>query len=326
MPRSARLDLVGLLQHVIVRGIEKRRIFFDDQDRRLFLSRFSKLIEEMEIDCLAWALLPNHFHLLLRPQKTKMASFMRRLLTGYAVYFNLRHGRSGHLFQNRYKSIVCQEDPYLLELVRYIHLNPIRARLVKEMKELDYYRWSGHAVLMGNQQLQGQTVDEVLAYYGNRIGVARRDYRRFVMDGILQGRRDELVGGGLRRSLGLSGLDMIQDYDERVLGNGEFIEQLRKVKEISDRLPAVLSLKELIVRIARAFEINPEDLTHRNRRREIVEIRSIISYFATREMGHNGAELGRALNISRSAVSIAANRGKEAVEKNPKLRKLIENN
>jgi chromosomal replication initiation ATPase DnaA len=119
---------------------------------------------------------------------------------------------------------------------------------------------------------------------------------------------------------------MIQDYDERVLGNGEFIEQLRKVKEISDRLPAVLSLKELIVRIARAFEINPEDLTHRNRRREIVEIRSIISYFATREMGHNGAELGRALNISRSAVSIAANRGEEAVEKNPKLRKLIENN
>jgi hypothetical protein len=194
------------------------------------------------------------------------------------------------------------------------------------MKELDYYRWSGHAVLMGNQKLRGQTVDEVLAYYGNRIGVARRDYRRFVMDGILQGRRDELVGGGLRRSLELSGLEMIQDYDERVLGNGEFIEQLRKEKGISDRLPAVLSLKELIVRIARAFEINPEDLRHRNRRREIVEIRSIISYFATREMGHNGAELGRALNISRSAVSIAADRGEEAVEKNPKLRKLIENN
>src|SRR4030066_69412 len=99
MPRSARLDLSGLLQHVIVRGIEKRDIFFDDYDRRFFLTRFTELLEEMNIDCLAWALLPNHFHLLLRPRKTKLASFMRRLLTSYAVFFNLRHGRSGHLFQ-----------------------------------------------------------------------------------------------------------------------------------------------------------------------------------------------------------------------------------
>ncbi len=113
MPRVARLDVTGVLQHVIVRGIEKRSIFLDDEDRQSFLIRFSDLLVETETDCLAWALIPNHTHLLLRPKLVKLASLMRRLLTGYAVTFNLRHHRSGHLFQNRYKSIVCQEDPYL---------------------------------------------------------------------------------------------------------------------------------------------------------------------------------------------------------------------
>jgi len=326
MPRSSRIDLAGLLQHVIVRGIEQRNIFFDDVDRRFFLSRFSKLLEEVKIDCLAWALLPNHLHLLLRPKQTKLAAFMRRLLTSYAVYFNLRHGRSGHLFQNRYKSIVCQSDLYLLELIRYIHLNPFRAGLVRGMNELDGYPWSGHAVIMGNQRLPEQTMDEVLTYFSDRVGVARKRYRKFIMDGISQGRRDELVGGGLRRSQTLNGLEEIQVYDERVLGNGDFIEQLRKDKEISDRLPSVLPLKELIERIARVFNMDPKDLRQRSRKRESVEARSILSYFALREMMHNGAELGRMLNISRSAVCIAADRGKEVVRKNPTLRKIIESN
>ena len=83
---------------------------------------------------------------------------MRRLLTGYAIHFNLRHRRSGHLFQDRYKSIVCEEDPYLLELVRYIHLNPVRAGLVKDVGGLDRYPWSGHSVLLGKRVMQGQAV------------------------------------------------------------------------------------------------------------------------------------------------------------------------
>ena len=123
MPRTARIDLPGLLQHVIVRGIERRDIFVDDRDRRLFLERLSQLLSKTDVECLAWALMSNHFHLLLRLRSTKLSVFMRRLLTGYAIVFNLLHKRSGHLFQNRYKSIVCQEDAYLLELVRYIHFS-----------------------------------------------------------------------------------------------------------------------------------------------------------------------------------------------------------
>jgi putative transposase len=121
MPRTARLDIPGLLQHVIVRGIERRDIFMDDDDRRDFVQRFQFLLEQAGVDCLAWSLMSNHyFHLLVHPRQTTLAKFMRRLLTGYAVSFNLRHKRTGHLFQNRYKSIVCDEDSYLLELVRYI--------------------------------------------------------------------------------------------------------------------------------------------------------------------------------------------------------------
>jgi len=109
MPRAARIDIPNILQHVIVRGIEKRDIFLDDSDRAAFVQRFSALLQETGTQCLAWALMSNHFHLLMRPTREKLSSFMRRLLTGYAVNFNHRYKRSGHLFQNRYKSIICDE-------------------------------------------------------------------------------------------------------------------------------------------------------------------------------------------------------------------------
>ena len=155
MPRAARLDIPGLLQHVIVRGIEKRDIFLDDRDRNLFLERLSKLLKDAETLCYTWSLIPNHFHLLLMPTRFTLALLMRRLLTGYAVAFNFTHNRREHLFRNRYKSIVCEKDAYLLELIRYIHFNPIRAGLVNTLKELDRYPWSGQAVLMGRRKMDG---------------------------------------------------------------------------------------------------------------------------------------------------------------------------
>lgn len=123
MPRQARKDSPGALHHIIARGIERRTIFNDDQDRDSFIDRLGTIIEQTGTECYAWALIPNRFHLLLRTGNAPIATVMRRLLTGHAVTFNRRHRRSGHLFQNRYKSILCQEDPYLLERVRYIHSN-----------------------------------------------------------------------------------------------------------------------------------------------------------------------------------------------------------
>ena len=135
MPRKAGIDAAGALHHIIVRGIERRKIFYDDADRDAFVTRLGQVLIETHTDCFAWALIPNHVHLLLRTGLTPIATVMRRLLTGYAVQFNRRHRRHGHIFQNRYKSILCQEDPYLKELVRYIHLNPLRAGLSRIFHE-----------------------------------------------------------------------------------------------------------------------------------------------------------------------------------------------
>ena len=154
MPRKARIDAPGALQHIIVRGIERRKIFYDDTDRDNFLQRLGVVLVDTDTPCFAWALIPNHLHLLLRTGLAPIATVMRRLLTGYAVSFNRRHRRHGQLFQNRYKSILCQKDAYLLELVRYIHLNPLRAKIVLELKKLDKYAYCGHSVVMGKTNME----------------------------------------------------------------------------------------------------------------------------------------------------------------------------
>jgi REP element-mobilizing transposase RayT len=215
MPRQARLDAPGVLQHVMARGIERRKIFADDKDRFSFLERLAVILEETQTQCYAWTLIPNHFHLLLRTGPTSLSKVMRRLMTGYAVTFNHRHRRAGHLFQNRYKSVVCEEDPYLLELIRYIHLNPLRAKIVADLKALDKYAWTGHSVLIGKQKnllisdivpinnneklLAEVTIEDVLKHFGKRLKDARRNYHRFVEKGIKHGRREDLQGGGLIR-------------------------------------------------------------------------------------------------------------------------------
>jgi REP element-mobilizing transposase RayT len=151
MPRLARLDAPGALHHIIIRGIERRKIFRDNKDRDNFIDRLSDLLPATQTACYAWDFIPNHAHFLFR-SSGEISTLMRRLLTGYAIYFNRRHRRHGQLFQNRYKSIICQEDMYFRELVRYIHLNPLRAKNVSDIKELNKYPYSGYSVLMGRKK------------------------------------------------------------------------------------------------------------------------------------------------------------------------------
>ena len=202
MPRQARLDAPGTLHHVIVRGIEKRMIVDDGKDRENFVKRMGEIALDSATTIYAWSLMSNHAHLLLRSGKKGLSGFMRRLLSGYAISYNIRHKRYGHLFENRYKSIVCEEDAYFRELVRYIHLNPLRATLVKSLRELDGYPWCGHSVVMDRKRHEWQDRDYVLSWFGRREAEARTAYRRYVKEGIEDGRRPELVGGGLIRSLG----------------------------------------------------------------------------------------------------------------------------
>lgn len=245
---------------------------------------------------------------------------MRRLLTGYAITFNKRHNRVGHLFQNRYKSIVCEEDPYLLELVRYIHLNQLRARIVKSLAELDRYPWSGHAVIIGNQQLEGEQTEEILAYFGKRKKTAMSKYRQFVADGIGQGRRSDLIGGGLRRSRGNTiAREQVESFDERVLGSSEFVEYLRKEKNMHERLSSGLSLE----RVAESFGLTADSLRRSGRMPQVVEARGMVCYFAVRELGKSGTEVGSVLNMKRSGVCLAARRGEKIVEEKPEIRERV---
>ena len=166
MPRGPRLDAPGVLHPVMARGIARQQIFQDDADREDFVQRLARLAETEALTVYAWALLPNHFHLLVRTGRQPLARSMRSLLTGYAGAFNRRYRRSGHLFQNRYKSVVCDEEVYFLELVRYLHLNPLRARIVADMEGLANYAYSGHVALVGTRAYGWQDTEAVLTQFG----------------------------------------------------------------------------------------------------------------------------------------------------------------
>jgi REP element-mobilizing transposase RayT len=202
MPRGPRLDAPGTLHHVILRGIERGKIFDNDRDREDFITRMGSIAVDTGTSIYAWALMTNHAHILLRSSTASLPTFMRRFLSGYAISYNRRHRRYGHLFQNRYKSIVCEEDPYFKELVRYIHLNPLRAGLVETLAKLDRYQWCGHCVIMNRCQNDWQDRGYVLKWFGRKEGDAKKSYKEFVKKGIAIGKRPDLTGGGLIRSMG----------------------------------------------------------------------------------------------------------------------------
>jgi len=218
---------------VIIRRIEKRPIVDDGKDRKEFVLRMSNIGTEEKTPVYAWTLLTNHAHILLRSGPRGLSKFMRRLLTSYAICYNHRHKRHGHLFQNRYKSIICEEDAYFQELLRYIHLNPIRAHIVPTIAKLDAYPWCGHAVILGRRKHEWQDRGYVSRWFGTHDKEATKNYRLYVQEGIPLGSRPELVGGGLIRSLGgWSNVISMRRHgdralsDERILGTGAFVEQI----------------------------------------------------------------------------------------------------
>lgn len=250
---------------------------------------------------------------------------MQRLLTGYALTFNRRHRRNGHLFQNRYKSVLCQEDAYLLELVRYIHLNPLRARVVSETGELERYLFCGHGVLMGKYENDWQDVDYVLKRFGRRRGAARKQYREFVRKGIERGRRPELVGGGLVRSLG--GWEAVKTVrrsdkrfkgDERILGDGDFVESVltagnERLERRAYLKAAGYDFERLMDRVAEVLEIPVQKILRQGKFARTVEGRSVLCYWANRELGISTVALAIKLNIAQSTVTQSVRRGEKIV-------------
>jgi len=312
MARQARLDAPGVLHHVMARGPDRQRIFRDDPDREDFLRRVGALADSEAWEVSAWALIPNHFHLLVRTGKSGLSRNMRVLMSGYSGYFNRRHGRKGHVFQNRFKSVVCEEDEYFPELVRYLHLNPVRAGIVGDMKDPARYPYTGHSGLMGKVKRPWQAVDRVLWMFGENRRRARRGYERFVCEGIGKGRRPELMGGGLLRSQGVRELRRGREsyrFDERVLGSSAFVTALMEELDRRDAVPrTTVTLEELTARIGKSFGVAPEALRGGGRRRKVSEARTVLCRVWNGYLGRSGRELGRYLGISPQAVYGAVRR------------------
>jgi REP element-mobilizing transposase RayT len=326
MPRQSRLDTPGALHHIIARGNERRKIFEDKRDCKEFLVRLGDILSGTETICYAWAIIPNHFHLFLRTGSFPIATIMRRLLTTYAIYFNRRHRRYGHLFQNRYKSILCQEDPYFQELVRYIHLNPLRAKLVNGIGALDKYPYSGHSALMGMVKNEWQDTEYVLGWFGKGIKQGRSRYHDFMKEGVSMGKRPELTGGGLVRSVGgwLNLMEMRRAKvfvkgDERILGEGDFVEQmLRESGEEFERKSLLKSqgwdLDKLAAYVANLLEIDVSVVWSAGKYRHIVEARSLLCYWAVRDLGVSMTLLAKRLKLSVSAITQSVERGERLKE------------
>jgi REP element-mobilizing transposase RayT len=326
MPRQARIDAPGALHHIIIRGIERKAIFKDNADRANFLERLGRILSETETGCYAWVLIRNHVHLLLKTGLTPIATVMRRLLTGYAVSFNRRYRRHGHLFQNRYKSFLCEEDVYLKELVRYIHLNPLRAKIVNDLKALKKYRWCGHRTLMGKTEADFQDTAYVLKLFGQSTNQARRAYNRFVSKGAKQGRRPDLVGGGLLRSVGGWGaLKGFRDIgvrikgDERLLGSSDFVE--RVLKQADEQLEekyrlqvSAISMEALIEKVAQYFKIDPENLKSASKEQPVTKARRVLCYIAVRKLGYKCTDVSKTVGISAVTVSKAVSLGSKLSE------------
>ena len=320
MPRQARLDAPGTLHHVILRGIARGHIVTDEEDRAAFLRRVGDLTAATGTMVYAWVLLPNHAHLLLRSGPAGLPQFMRRLLTGYAQGYNRRHRRAGHMFQNRYKSIVCEEDAYFQELVRYIHLNPLRARLVPDLTHLDRYPWCGHAGLLGRGTPCWQDRAYVLAWFGQTERAALRAYRGYMREGIPQGRRPELVGGGLVRSLGgwaeVQAIRLRADRvtaDARILGTGPFVDQMLAAGGARLQLQQTSAhrLREtqtLLRKTCQREGISAEELRMGGRRRRLSAVRAQLAVHLVRQLGLSLADAARHLGVSTSGIAKAVAR------------------
>jgi REP element-mobilizing transposase RayT len=308
MARQSRLDAPGALHHVMGRGIDGIPLFVNTKDRQDFIARVADPSSEDALKVYAWALMGNHFHLLIRAATQPLSKCMRRLLTGYVVNYNRRHTRYGHLFQNRYKSILCEEDPYLLELTRYIHLNPLRAGVVKSLKELRGYPWCGHSALMGSVERGWQDTDTVLAYFGKRGKRAIEKYEDFVREGIAAGRGLIRSLGGWSQLLSLRRTMGKVFSEERILGSSAFVadiiseaeQKARETLRLSSKVPDVPSLaKQVCVGEA----IDETELRSGSRKRRVVKARKLFCQIAVKRMGYSGAEVVRFLGVTTSAVN-----------------------
>ncbi|PIP84389.1 MAG: hypothetical protein CO113_18265 [Elusimicrobia bacterium CG_4_9_14_3_um_filter_62_55] len=281
MARKPRWDAPGTIHHVMARGNDGQPIFLDDADRWLFLKIYGEVAGRFNFEGASLCLMGNHFHLLLRLGEVSMARIMRVLLSRYSKAFNKKYGRRGHLFQDRYKSILCGGDDYFMELLRYNDLNPLRAGLVEDPAD---WPWSSHGVYLGRRVIAGINPKFGLSFFGKTPAAARDAYRRYVLAGI---KNPEIVVDPFKAE------DTADEPDE--------VKQARVIAEAGPRLRVREPLEERALRFSRRYGVGVKDLRGRGKNRFLSSVRRRFVLEALND-GERTVDLARYLNRCHSAI------------------------
>ena len=286
MARKPRIEFNGALYHVVARGNRKENIFRTKGDYERYLELISRYKERYHYRLYAFVLMPNHLHLLMEAADVQLSKIMQGLQQSYTAYFNRKYDSVGHLFQGRYKAILCDRDAYLLTLIKYIHLNPMRAKIVKRADE---YLWSSHhAYLRKKQNADLVSVDFVLNLFDPKKTIAIRYYQDF-MDDTICSDREEIYG----------------TIDQRFLGDEKFVEAIadRTRSDIRNKSkPRKYSLREIIAVVETIAHVCPEEIRSKSKSREISRARTVFCRVA-RNFSYKVAEIAEFLEKDPSAIS-----------------------
>lgn len=290
MARQLRITYEGAVYHITARGNEQRPIVRDDRDRAEWRRTLAQMVEHYRVVCHAWVLMDNHYHLLLETPTPNLSRAVRHLNGVYTQRFNRRHQRVGHLFQGRFKAILVEREAYLLELCRYLVLNPVRANIAAHPRD---WAWSSYRATAGDEAAPAWLHTEwILAQFGRTGAAARAAYRRFVADGIVHPSRP-----------------WSQVRGQIYLGSDAFVEQAAALRSSSDspdipraqQRPTALSVEACLARIARAYQLEVPSLLEPTRRPS--EAREVALYAARRVAGATLGDVARRFGMSYSGVS-----------------------
>jgi len=307
MARKPRVHYPGALYHVTLRGNAGQAIFFDNRDRTRFYFFLQEGIERFRHRIHAFCLMSNHVHLAIQVADIPLSRIIQNLSFRYTRWINWRQGRSGHLFQGRYKAVLVDADAYLLELTRYIHLNPVRAGMVKEPED---HPWSGHRAYLGREVIPWLTTDWVLSGFSKRESSARRAYERFIEDGKKGGHQKQChVGSGT---------------DHRILGDDEFID---RVLDKEDKKPRRrVSLDRIIREVCKSFSLEEGEFLVSGRGHKLSKVRGMAAWLVLEcgigTLGELSRRTGRDITTLSSAARRLQIRSKTDLDLAEKMRKL----
>lgn len=287
MARKPRVEFAGGLYHVIARGNRRAAIFHDDADYCTYLARLRQYQERDDLTCYAYVLMSNHVHLLVETGEVLLSKTMQTLQFTYSQYYNRRYRKHGHVFQGRYKAILCDRDAYLLALVRYLHLNPARLRTPQDPWR---YPWSSHAGYMGKPSPVLLNTGFVLEQFHRQVGPARQAYREFLREGLRQGHQAHYY----------------ETVDQRFLGDNTFLDSVQR----QSQHPHEISLKErpvpfprVLRAVAEATGTTVASLVEASRQREFVAPRAFLVYAARIWSDITMRELGARLHRDPAMMS-----------------------